>query len=117
MGLLVHRAARPFGDMQLLALLPSPFSMSDKKMLKLGFLGSMGKLWIEDGYVNYRGTYGGYFKVRLGDIQTVNADMGGKTISTKANLRLIGGGVDLASVTMNRQVAEQARDWIIENKG
>lgn len=86
-------------------------------MLKLGFLGSMGKLWIEDGYVLYRGTYGGHFKVRLADIQAVNADMGGKTLSTKADLRLIGGGVDLANVTMNRQIAEQARGWIIENKG
>ena len=89
---------------------------AEKKVCKLGLLGSMGKLWIEDGYVNYRGTYGGYFKVRLADVQVVNADMGGKMIATKATLRLIGGGVDLAAVEMYRNLAEQARDWIIENK-
>jgi hypothetical protein len=89
---------------------------AEKKVCKLGLLGSGGKLWIEDGLVSYHGMYGGYFKVRCADIQVVNVDMGGKMIATKAILRLIGSGVDLASVTMYRNLAEQARDWIIESK-
>lgn len=89
---------------------------AEKKVCKLGLLGSGGKLWIEDGFVNYRGMYGGYFKVRCADIQAVNVDMEGKMLSTKAKLRLIGAGVDLANVSMYRNLAEQARDWIISNK-
>lgn len=92
------------------------FGMTEKKVLKLGLLGSGGKIWIEDGFVSYKGMYGGYFKVRLADIQAVNVDMGGKMISTKATLRLIGAGVDLAAIEMYRNIAEQARDWILENK-
>ena len=89
----------------------------EKKVHKLGFLGAGGKLWIEDGFVCYRGMYGGHFKVRLADVQIVNADMEGKLLSTKATLRLIGGGVDLAAVRMTRPFAEEARDWIIGNLG
>jgi hypothetical protein len=90
--------------------------VAEKKILKLGLLGSGGKVWLEDGYVMYRGMYGGYFKVRTADIEAVNADMCGKAFSTKATLRLIGKGVDLASVEIMRSYAEQVRDWIIENK-
>lgn len=89
---------------------------TEKKVCRLGFLGTGGKVWIEGDYVLYRGMYGGYFKVRLTDIQAVNVDMGGKLISTKATLHLIGAGVDLASVKMYRNLAEQARDWILSQK-
>ena len=91
-------------------------SDSSKKVLKLGPLGTGGKVWIESGYVSYRGMYGGHFKVRLADIQVVNVDMQGKAFSTKAMLRFVGGGEELAAVEMYRNLAEQTRDWIIENK-
>lgn len=101
-----------------MAFKTSYMANEEKKICKLGsWLAPIGKVWIEDGYVIYRGTYGGHFKVRLADIQIVNADMGGRSLSTKAILRLIGGGVDLAAVEMNRLAAEQARDWILANKG
>lgn len=86
----------------------------ENKILKIGLLGTGGKLEINNGFLSYASPYANRnFNIRLSDISTVSLAPGGMG---KHLIKIIGQGTELASLKMPLPWATKCQEWILANK-
>jgi hypothetical protein len=87
------------------------FGNKNEKKLSFAFGGYK---FISDGkYIKYQSIYGKSFRVLISDIKTVSLQEAGRGKNT---VRLVGEGTTLAEVELPQSWAENAQDFILEQK-
>jgi hypothetical protein len=85
----------------------------DKKVLRIGLLGAGGTLKIESDFLSFQHPYGKTFRIPIADIETAAVDAKGLG---KGILKIIGHGVELATVEMPVKWANDCQTWLLANK-
>ncbi len=86
---------------------------SEKKKYRIGGILAGKTLIIKDGFLELKEVYSHGFRVPIKDITTVSVDGTGWG---KAILKIVGNGAELAHVKLPRTWANNAQQWILENK-
>lgn len=86
----------------------------ENKILKIGLLGTGGKLEINNGFLSYISPYANKnFNIKLSDISTVALAPGGMG---KYLMKIVGQGTDLVSLKLPFPWATKCQEFILANK-